>query len=68
MQTSKDLLLSNYNYDIPQELIAKVPINNRSDSKLIILNRENKTIQQLIMESKFITKITTPSVSKYKMF
>ncbi len=44
MQPSKDLLLSNYNYDIPQELIAQVPAEKRSDSKLIILNRSNKTI------------------------
>ena len=44
MQPNKDLLLSNYNYDIPQELIAQVPAEKRSDSKLIILNRANKTI------------------------
>ncbi len=40
-----DLKLENYNYDIPQELIAQVPVENRSDSKLIILNRKDKTIQ-----------------------
>ncbi len=45
MQQNKDLLLSNYNYDIPQELIAQVPVEKRSDSKLIILNRKDKTIQ-----------------------
>lgn len=45
MQQNKDLLLSNYNYDIPQELIAQVPVEKRSDSKLIILNRKDKTIK-----------------------
>lgn len=45
MTTNKDLELSNYNYEIPQDLIAQVPIENRSDSKLIILNRKDKTIQ-----------------------
>ena len=40
-----DLMLENYNYDIPQELIAQVPIENRSDSKLIILNRKDKIIR-----------------------
>ena len=45
MQQNKDLLLSNYNYDIPQELIAQVPAEKRSSSKLIILNRKDKTIQ-----------------------
>ena len=44
MQTNKDLLLSNYNYDIPQELIAQVPAEKRSSSKLIILNRKKQTI------------------------
>lgn len=43
--TDDDLLLSNYNYDISQELIAQVPIKNRCDSKLIILNRKDKTIK-----------------------
>ncbi|MCR4662483.1 MAG: tRNA preQ1(34) S-adenosylmethionine ribosyltransferase-isomerase QueA [Endomicrobiaceae bacterium] len=40
-----DLILENYNYEIPQELIAQVPVNNRSDSKLIILNRKDQTIK-----------------------
>ena len=40
-----DLLLKNYNYEIPQDLIAQVPIENRSDSRLIILDRKTKTIQ-----------------------
>ncbi|MBR3627895.1 MAG: tRNA preQ1(34) S-adenosylmethionine ribosyltransferase-isomerase QueA [Elusimicrobia bacterium] len=45
MQNNNDLILENYNYDIPQELIAQVPIENRSDSKLIILNKKDKTIK-----------------------
>ncbi|MBQ3834874.1 MAG: tRNA preQ1(34) S-adenosylmethionine ribosyltransferase-isomerase QueA [Elusimicrobia bacterium] len=42
---NKDQLLSNYNYDIPQELIAQTPVEKRSDSRLIILDRKNKTIE-----------------------
>ena len=45
MSINKDLELSNYNYEIPQELIAQVPIEKRSNSKLIILNRRDKSIQ-----------------------
>ena len=45
MQPDNDLLLSNYNYEIPQELIAQVPVEKRSNSKLIILNRKERTIQ-----------------------
>lgn len=44
MINNDDLLLSNYNYEIPQELIAQTPMPKRSDSKLIVLNRKNKTI------------------------
>lgn len=42
--TNKDNLLSSYYYDIPQELIAQVPAKQRSDSNLIVLNRQNKNI------------------------
>lgn len=45
MINNDDLLLSNYNYEIPQELIAQTPAPKRSDSKLIILNRKDKTIK-----------------------
>jgi len=41
---NKDDLLSNYNYDIPQELIAQKPLDSRSSSNLIVLNRKDKTI------------------------
>ena len=45
MSMNKDLELSNYNYEIDQELIAQFPIEKRSNSKLIILNRKDKSIQ-----------------------
>ena len=45
---NKDTLLSNYNYEIPQELIAQVPAQKRDSSKLIVLNRKTKTIQHYI--------------------
>ncbi|MCR4663468.1 MAG: tRNA preQ1(34) S-adenosylmethionine ribosyltransferase-isomerase QueA [Endomicrobiaceae bacterium] len=41
---NKDNLLSNYNYEIPEELIAQKPLENRSSSNLIVLNRKDKTI------------------------
>ena len=31
-------------YDLPEELIAQVPIQKRDESRLMVLNRENKTI------------------------
>ena len=31
-------------YDLPEELIAQIPIQKRDESRLMVLNRENKTI------------------------
>lgn len=45
---NKDALLTNYNYEIPQELIAQVPAQKRDSSKLIILNRKDKTVEHHI--------------------
>lgn len=36
---NEDLELSNYNYDIPDKLIAQTPVLNRQDSKLFIVDR-----------------------------
>lgn len=43
--TNEDNLLSNYDYDIPPELIAQVPAEQRSGSRLIILDREKQTVE-----------------------
>ncbi len=37
--------VSDFNYDLPEELIAQVPIKNRDESRLMILNRKNQTIE-----------------------
>lgn len=37
--------LTEFNYDLPQELIAQVPIKNRDASRLMVLNRKEKTIE-----------------------
>ena len=37
--------LEEFNYNLPEELIAQVPIAKRDESKLMVLNRENKTIE-----------------------
>ena len=36
--------LSEFNYDLPQELIAQVPIKNRDESRLLILDRSTEVI------------------------
>ena len=36
---------TDYDYYLPEELIAQTPLLNRSESRLMVLNRENKTIE-----------------------
>lgn len=40
--------VSEFNYELPEELIAQTPIKKRDDSRLMVLNREKKTIEQKI--------------------
>jgi S-adenosylmethionine:tRNA ribosyltransferase-isomerase len=42
--------LSQYRYNLPEELIAKYPAENRDESRLMILNRKEKTIQHKIFK------------------
>src|SRR5690554_2165524 len=37
--------LSNYNFDLPSELLAEYPVENRDESRLMVLNRANRTIE-----------------------
>ena len=37
--------VSDFKYDLPEELIAQVPIEKRDESRLMILNRKEKTIE-----------------------
>ena len=42
--------VSDFNYNLPEELIAQVPIKNRDQSRLIVLNKETKTIEDKIFK------------------
>ena len=37
--------VSEFNYELPEELIAQVPIQKRDESRLMILNRKDETIE-----------------------
>ncbi|MFV0424029.1 MAG: tRNA preQ1(34) S-adenosylmethionine ribosyltransferase-isomerase QueA [Bacilli bacterium] len=37
--------INDFNFDLPQNLIAQTPLINRSDSKLLVLNKENGDIE-----------------------
>lgn len=38
------MLLSEYDYDLPEELIAQMPADKRENSKMMVLNRKDRTI------------------------
>lgn len=42
--------LSEFNYDLPKELITQVPIKNRDESRLMVLDRKNQTIEDKIFK------------------
>ena len=37
--------VSEFNYDLPEELIAQTPLAKRDESRLMVLNRKNQTIE-----------------------
>lgn len=44
MNTEKKVLLSDYDYDLPKELIAQTPSEKRENSRMMVLNKRNQTI------------------------
>lgn len=42
--------VSDFNYNLPEELIAQVPIKKRDESRLMVLTRDNKTIEHKIFK------------------
>ena len=42
--------VSDFNYNLPEELIAQVPIHKRDESRLMVLNRETQTIEHKIFK------------------
>ena len=38
------MLLSEYDYNLPEELIAQMPADKRENSRMMVLNREDRTI------------------------
>ncbi len=42
--------VSEFNYELPEELIAQVPLEKRDESRLMVLNREKQTIENKIFK------------------
>lgn len=43
--------IEEYNYELPNELIAQSPIKNRDESKLLVLNKDNGLINHTIFKN-----------------
>ena len=39
------MLVSEFDYELPEELIAQMPADKRENSRMMVLNRENQTIE-----------------------
>lgn len=46
----KDLLLSSYDYTLPNELIATYPVHPKEDAKLLVFERKNNQIFILLLK------------------
>ena len=42
--------VSDFNYELPEELIAQTPIEKRDESRLMVLNREKQTIEHKVFK------------------
>ena len=42
--------VSEFSYELPEELIAQVPLNKRDESRLMVLNKEDKNIKHKIFK------------------
>ena len=43
--------VSDFNYNLPEELIAQTPIQKRDESRLMVLDRNNKTIEHKVFKN-----------------
>lgn len=43
--------IEEYNYDLPEKFIAQTPLKNRSDSKLLVLDKENGNIKDDVFKN-----------------
>ncbi len=50
----KDFCLNSYNYELPRELIAQYPARQRTESRLLVLDRKSKSITHHLRFSEII--------------
>ena len=42
--------VSDFSYELPEELIAQTPIDKRDESRLMVLDRNNRTIEHKVFK------------------
>ena len=42
--------LSQFNFDLPKELLAEYPAENRDEARLMVLNRKTQTIEHKLFK------------------
>ena len=42
--------VSDFNYNLPEELIAQVPLEKRDESRLMVLDSKNQTIEHKVFK------------------
>jgi S-adenosylmethionine:tRNA ribosyltransferase-isomerase len=48
--TYKNMKLSNFNFNLPKELLAEYPAENRDEARLMVVNRKTKTIEHKLFK------------------
>ena len=42
--------LSNFNFDLPEQLLAEYPSEHRDEARLMVLNRKDQTIEHKLFK------------------
>ena len=42
--------VSEFNYELPEELIAQTPLEKRDESRLMVLNKKNQSIEHKVFK------------------
>ena len=50
MLACRKVKVSEFNYELPEELIAQVPLEKRDESRLMVLDREKQTIEHKVFK------------------
>ena len=65
---NQDIYKSDYDYEIPEKLIARYPPKNRTDSKLLLCKDQNFSIEHFSSISNFFKKDDLVVFNETKVF